>query len=195
MIIDLDDGTSYNTHRDEITRSSECGPDTPDIVADLAGEIEDRTMTLHAVTQHQFYGLTAALRLPVGQFGRFKGYPGEGREITLDDDLCEGRLDEAIAYAQRLGIGYDLSTTVVSRSPARISDQQPPAWSLIHPKGCWIYYRGDSPAQFAEAIAKEFGFNPAASDDWTTAFGHGFQCPVEHIDAIYGSGRWPLTVP
>lgn len=195
MTNDQGDSTPCTTHRDEITTSNKCEPSTPSVIADLAGEIEDRTLTLHAVTQHQFYGLGAALRLPAGQLGRFKGYPGDEREITLDDQSCIGRLDEAIAYADRLGIGYDLSTTVVSRCPARDSSQQPPAWSLIYPRGCWLYYLGDSPALFAKTIAEGFGFDPAASEDWTTAMGHGFQCPAEHLDAIYGSGRWPLTVP
>ena len=152
MIIEPSDGTLCHTDRDKNTAGSECGPGAPSVICDLFGEIEERTLTLHAVTQHQFYGLRATLRLPAGQLGRFKGHPRDKKKITLDDQSCMGRLGEAIAYADRLGIAYDISTTVVSRSPAHDSDQQPPAWSLIHPNGCWLYYLGDSPALFAEAI-------------------------------------------
>lgn len=160
-----------------------------------AGDVvEDRTLHLHDVTQQQFYGLRVAMDLPRGQLGRFKGTPGERREITLDDDSCMGQLDQAIAYADRLGIGYELHVTTVRSSPARDTSEQPPAWSQIYLGGCWIYYTGGEPTAFAEAIAAEFGFDPSVQDGWESPIGHGFQCPAEHLDAIYGSGRWPLVV-
>jgi hypothetical protein len=48
----------------------------------------------------------------------------------------------------------------------------------------------------------EFGFNPSQTHardwegreyrGWDEEHGYAFHCPAEHLDAIYGSGRFPL---
>lgn len=77
-----------------------------------------------------------------------------------------------------------------------------PLWSELRPNGRDIRYEGDEPAKFAQEILTEFGVDPTSDPDWGIYFpadehgpaftGYGFHCPAEHLDAIYGSRRWPL---
>jgi hypothetical protein len=63
-------------------------------------------------------------------------------------------------------------------------------WSELFPNGRHIFYEGDEPLQFAREILAEFGSAPNADERW--AYGYGFHCPPQHLDAIYGSFRWAL---
>jgi hypothetical protein len=91
-------------------------------------------------------------------------------------------------------------------------DCDPPfRWADRFPAGRGICYEGDDPEGFAAQIKEEFGFDPSADPAWNTTlmnggydgspdgpfedpFGrtHWFICPPEHLDAIYGSDRFPL---
>jgi hypothetical protein len=74
-------------------------------------------------------------------------------------------------------------------------------WSELFPVGRHIYYEGDQPKEFRQQVKEEFGFDPAADNDgWGFLLGtsdgevfrsYGFHCPAEHLDAVYGSGRFP----
>jgi hypothetical protein len=63
-------------------------------------------------------------------------------------------------------------------------------WHDLFPEGRDIFYEGDDPAGFAAEIRAEFGFDPAADPNWPGD--HRFRCPPEHLEAIYGSSRFPL---
>jgi len=52
------------------------------------------------------------------------------------------------------------------------------------------FYEGDAPEGFVAEIKSEFGFDPSADKRWGEVF--AFACPPEHLDAIYGSERFPL---
>jgi hypothetical protein len=57
-------------------------------------------------------------------------------------------------------------------------------WSELFPTGRFIFYEGDDPEGFRREIKAEFGFDPGPRPD------EGFHCPPEHLDAIYGVGRF-----
>jgi hypothetical protein len=59
-------------------------------------------------------------------------------------------------------------------------------WSELCPEGRFIFYEGDDPKGFRREIKAEFGFDPGPKPD------EGFHCPPEHLDAIYGTGRFPM---
>jgi len=76
-------------------------------------------------------------------------------------------------------------------------------WREMFPAGRHIYYEGGDPDGFRAQIREEFGFDPGDHrlwGDWTgdtpddpEGFkSYGFDCPAEHLDAIYGSSRWRL---
>ena len=80
-------------------------------------------------------------------------------------------------------------------------------WRELFPNGRHIYYEGDEPQKFVDEIRAEFGFDPSADPDWGTGYWYVpdagrcpdpfgrtlmFLCPPEHLDAIYGSQRWPM---
>jgi hypothetical protein len=83
-------------------------------------------------------------------------------------------------------------------------------WWQLCPQGAVRYYEGSDPEGFRAEIKDEYGFDVAdeydpgpgvrrwAWGEWLeTEDGQRFQvfaffCPPEHIDAIYGSDRWPL---
>ena len=93
-----------------------------------------------------------------------------------------------------------------------------PTWRELFPLGRTLFYEGDDPTGFANEITAEFGFDPrecpgvyeqpgcefgdyaalaampgiAKRSTWYDVNGWQFHCPPEHLDAIYGSGRWPL---
>ena len=64
-------------------------------------------------------------------------------------------------------------------------------WAEQFPNGRSIFYEGEDPNGFAETIREEFGLDVTADEDaWVSSC--GFHCPTEHLDAIYGSGRFPI---
>lgn len=65
-----------------------------------------------------------------------------------------------------------------------------PTWASLYPEGRDIFYEGDHPAGFASQIEAEFGFSPALDPRWGVSY--CFYCPAEHLDAIYGSDRFPV---
>jgi hypothetical protein len=78
-------------------------------------------------------------------------------------------------------------------------------WRDLFPEGRTICYEGDDPAQFCQDILREFGFDPSADaawgkhgiggdPEWDDPFGRDlwFHCPPEHLDAIYGTRRFPV---
>jgi hypothetical protein len=86
-----------------------------------------------------------------------------------------------------------------------VSDQ---TWGGLFPAGRHIYYEGNDPDGFCAEIKDHFGFDPSAqeswgrwiepgfvnidgADCWVEGFrSYGFDCPPEHLDAIYAPGRW-----
>jgi len=80
-------------------------------------------------------------------------------------------------------------------------------WAKLYPEGRDLYYEGEHPDKFAEAIREEFGLDPSADPLWgKQAAGddggpgsttYAFHCPARHIDAIYStyaSRRFPGEV-
>jgi hypothetical protein len=70
-------------------------------------------------------------------------------------------------------------------------------WSEMFPEGRDIFYEGDHPAAFAEQMRHEFGFDPSTDPGWSqwvpdVGYLCRFHCPPEHLDEVYGSGRWEL---
>lgn len=73
-------------------------------------------------------------------------------------------------------------------------------WQDLFPKGRQVFYEGDDPDRFCAQIRSEFGFDPAegpgwdvpAADDAGSYRSFSFFCPPGNLDAVYGSGRWPL---
>jgi hypothetical protein len=55
---------------------------------------------------------------------------------------------------------------------------------------------GDDPDGFAAEIKERFGLDVTKGGERTNGYawtdGYAFFVPPEHIDTIYGSGRWPL---
>ena len=70
-------------------------------------------------------------------------------------------------------------------------------WGKLYPEGRDLYYEGEHPEKFAEAIREEFGFDPSADplwgkcvdgDDGGPGFtSYGFHCPAEKLDAVYST--------
>jgi hypothetical protein len=77
-----------------------------------------------------------------------------------------------------------------------------PMWSESGPEGRHIFYEGDDPETFRQQINAEFGFDPGDdNEDWGKYFegddvegfvSYSFWCPLEYLNAIYGSGRFPM---
>ena len=78
-----------------------------------------------------------------------------------------------------------------------------PSWVSLFPGGRRIYYEGSDPDGFLAEIQAEFGFNPGRDPGWAVLhndddedegpwFSYSFQCPAEHLDAIYGNNRFPM---
>jgi hypothetical protein len=68
----------------------------------------------------------------------------------------------------------------------------PKKWSDRFPDGRWIFYEGDDPKGFAAEIKAKFGFDPSENNPRWRRSSYLFECPVEHLDAIYGSGEYPM---
>lgn len=75
----------------------------------------------------------------------------------------------------------------------------------LFPEGRILYYEGSDPEAFADQIRDELGLDPRISDgraegydnglygaEWTAESGYSFYCPPQHLQAIYGSGRFPI---
>jgi hypothetical protein len=90
-------------------------------------------------------------------------------------------------------------------------------YAELFPGGRTIFYEGSDPEGFAEQIKAEFGFDPRESPGvyenqpvpydywalsqmpaeakrptWSQEHDWQFHCPSEHLDAVYGTRRWPL---
>ena len=73
-------------------------------------------------------------------------------------------------------------------------------WSDLFPAGRRIFYEGNDPAGFARQVLAEFGFSPDGDPRWGEPYdyvhfgytSYSFHCPPEHLDAIYGSDRFPM---
>lgn len=76
-------------------------------------------------------------------------------------------------------------------------------WAELMPHGRNIFYEGEDPQGFVEEIKSEFGFDPSADELWGVFYpetpsgddsftSFQFHCPAERLDAVYGSGRWPM---
>jgi hypothetical protein len=61
-------------------------------------------------------------------------------------------------------------------------------WNELFPEGRYIFYEGDDLTRFAKEIKKKFGFDVFQNGSF------GFHCPPELLDAIYGSGEYPIGV-
>lgn len=75
------------------------------------------------------------------------------------------------------------------------------SWSEMFPEGRDIFYEGLDPVGFAGQMRREFGFDPCRDPRWGEWVwdnpddrfqSFGFRCPPEHLDEVYGSGRWEL---
>jgi hypothetical protein len=77
-------------------------------------------------------------------------------------------------------------------------------WAKLYPEGRDLYYEGEHPDEFATAIREKFDFDPSADPLWGKYVegdhgepgftSYGFHCPAEHVDAVYGSHRFPGRV-
>jgi hypothetical protein len=92
-------------------------------------------------------------------------------------------------------------TTATALAPALApAELAATTWSSLFPQGRHIFYEGDDPTGFVNQIESEFGFSPALDPRWGQwingdAFSftsYSFHCPTEHLDAIYGSDRFPM---
>jgi hypothetical protein len=105
-----------------------------------------------------------------------RGAPAVAREMTA---------------TARAGIG------LTPPEPAEVADR---TWSELFPDGRHIFYEGNDPARFVSQVEAEFGFSPALDTGWgeqidgdgLSFISYGFHCPAEHLDAIYGTSRFPM---
>lgn len=74
-----------------------------------------------------------------------------------------------------------------------------PTWADLFPGGRDIFYEGDSPDEFATEIASKYGFDPRSDRRWREVIegeepfvAYQFHCPQHLLDALYGSGTYPL---
>ncbi len=66
-------------------------------------------------------------------------------------------------------------------------------WSEMFPEGRFIFYEGDDPQGFVKQIKDVLGFVITIDwDDYKQDGAFGFHCPVEYLDEIYGSGKYPM---
>lgn len=65
-------------------------------------------------------------------------------------------------------------------------------WREMFPEGREVFYEGKNPGAFALEIKREFGFDPRHAKTFNQRNGYKFLCPARHLDAIYGSGKYPL---
>lgn len=67
-----------------------------------------------------------------------------------------------------------------------------PKWSDMFPDGRFIFFEGRDHHAFAEEMVERFAFDPRYQESYCEARGWGFHCPVEALDEVYGSGRYPM---
>ncbi|MGI5243189.1 hypothetical protein [Dactylosporangium sp. CA-139066] len=85
------------------------------------GQVTERYAMVLGMAEDQFHDLLAHLGLPPSWWGRWKGAPGETRDIMLSSETgsCgnHATLDRALAWARERALAYEETTTV--RYPAR----------------------------------------------------------------------------
>ncbi len=98
--------------------------------------------------------------------------------------------------------------------PATVAVAAHAPWLELFPNGRFLNYEGDDPAAFRRMVIEEFEFDPAdptrprqssapmagwsglfdvaIEHGWDVEHGWSFHCPAEHLDDLYGSGKYPL---
>jgi hypothetical protein len=78
-----------------------------------------RDVLVDQMSEDQFYGLAATLGLPHNHFGKFRGRPGERRNISLDASpyscITPAGLDTVLAYLRSQGLSYSESVRIERR--------------------------------------------------------------------------------
>lgn len=134
--------------------------------------------------------------------------PGSGCRFADPAGNCEfhatGPTNELLdRIAGELAVGAGGAEVPAGDSPAGETFEQAQPPSSHFPEGRTIFYEGTDPDGFAAQIKAEFGFDPSQTlardvgdgrpfHGWNEDFGWAFHCPPEHLDAIYGSGRFPM---
>jgi hypothetical protein len=136
-----------------------------------------------------------------GEDGPCKVHTGQAA-ATLRD--ITAKYGEAYDRAEAAGVwaGLDDEDGLEAEVEAKLRCYDSTPWSEMFPDGRCIFYEGDEPQKFAEEIKAEFGFDPSEDKSWGEVIAddeagdaftsYRFHCPPEHLDAIYGNGRWPL---
>jgi hypothetical protein len=119
------------------------------------------------------------------------------------------RLLRGVGYAADLllrgapAVGREMTATASAEvglvAPKR-AEVASTTWSDLFPDGRHIFYEGNNPVGFVRQIEAEFGFNPALDPRWgeqidgddLSFISYRFHCPAEHLDAIYGTSRFPM---
>jgi hypothetical protein len=77
-------------------------------------------------------------------------------------------------------------------------------WKDLFPDGRLLYYEGDDPDGFVKEMKEKYGFDPTENisfapfpypnepKSWSKEAGYLFHCPPEHMNEIYGTGKYPL---
>jgi hypothetical protein len=115
--------------------------------------------------------------------------------------------------AGECAVGY---VRLVGKSRFAAVDRGESTWAELFPQGRTIFYEGDDPEGFRRQIKDEFAFDVAdlpgrhivtgepmagtwgkwiPCDDSNPEDGfrsYSFHCPAKHLDAIYGSDRFPM---
>lgn len=83
----------------------------------------------------------------------------------------------------------------VARAMDEVLEDTPWTWAELFPEGREVCYEGDGdPWEFARSVREACGFDPAerARGSWERGRDCWFWCPSEHLDLVYGSGRWEI---
>ncbi len=119
----------------------------------------------------------------------------QGDEATPVTRLIHGIRFAASLWLSAPKVGRELSA---DQAPAGSADT---TWASLFPYGRDIFYEGKDPLGFVRQIQAEFGFSPALDPRWGERIeddvngsftSYCFYCPAEHLDAIYGSDRFPM---
>lgn len=116
------------------------------------------------------------------------------RGVTYSADLL---IRGARAVARETTAARSGTELASGPAPAQVWDT---TWSSLFPEGRHIFYEGDDPTGFVSQIEAEFGFSPARDSRWGEQIddedfsltSYSFHCPAEHLDAIYGTDRFPM---
>jgi hypothetical protein len=123
----------------------------------------------------------------------------ELRHILQGDEATPiTRLIHGIRFAGSLLLSAPKVGRELAADPA-LAGSADTTWASLFPYGRDIFYEGKDPAGFVRQIQAGFGFSPALDPRWgermeddTYSFdSYCFYCPAEHLDAIYGSDRFP----